>query len=65
LFEEAEVLFYFSAFWLFIFSAKFRSEFISRWRAASARKKFFLGIEMASSVFAGVVLPALLVWWLV
>jgi len=60
--DGLEVIGYFIFFWAFIFSSKFRQSQIQEWKEAGVLSKFFIVIEVCSSVLCGVCLPAYIIY---
>ena len=55
--ELAELLYYFTGFWLFLFNRKFRKMIGEEWNSSGVTGKFFIVIGAISSTLCGLILP--------
>ena len=55
--DSVELLGYVAGFWLFIFSPRFRHEYIRNWQESGTTSRFVLLLEGLFSVFISVLLP--------
>ena len=62
--DELELIGYFIFFWAFISSKQFRESQIQEWRESGLLNRLFMILEAASSVFCGLVLPILILYWI-
>ena len=63
--EGVEVAGYFTFFWLFLFSQRFRDARIEEWREGGWLERSGLLFEAAVSTLIGAVVPVLVLWALV
>jgi len=61
--DGLELIGYFIFFWAFVFNKKFRAMHIQEWNASGYANRFFMILEACSSIFCGVVLPVMVLYW--
>jgi hypothetical protein len=59
-----EVFYYVIGFWLFIFNRQFRKKWLKEFIKGGCSNRLGMVVGATSSVFCGLVLPGLLVYWL-
>jgi len=63
--EVFELLGYFAGTWLYVFSQKYRDSVHKEWHDAVWWEKALLLLQFIISFICGVVLPALVIWWVI
>ncbi len=61
--DAIEITGYFSFFWLFLFSRRYRVVRVAEWREGGWLERLFIAFEAAMSVLFGVGVPAALLWF--
>lgn len=61
--DAIEITGYFSFFWLFVFSKRYRAMRVAEWREAGWLERLFIALEASVSVLFGVGIPAAVLWF--
>ena len=61
--DAIEIAGYFSFFWLFLFSRRYRALRAAEWREGGWLERVFVAFEAGVSVLFGVGVPAALLWF--
>ena len=61
--DAIEITGYFSFFWLFVFSRRYRLLRAAEWREGGWLERLFIAFEASVSLLFGVGVPAVLLWF--